>query len=129
LQSAVSPISNWQSVRQFERTSSCRGAAEFNSAIRQITNLRYAPAVKRETLGISIHSHAPLPARSRLDRRKIPRSKLNTPMSNDTAIQAPSAMSVGIPSASHSPSIDAMFSGVNKLRRVQRAKNSPTHPQ
>ena len=34
-------IGNRQSVREFEHTGTCRGAAECHSAIQQITNLRY----------------------------------------------------------------------------------------
>ena len=43
-QSAVSPICNRQSVEKFQRCRLGRSAAECNSAIQQITNLRYVNA-------------------------------------------------------------------------------------
>src|SRR5574341_898598 len=46
---AVSPICDRQGRREEERIRSCRRAAECNSAIRQITNLRYANQIPRRT--------------------------------------------------------------------------------
>jgi hypothetical protein len=42
LQSAVSPIFNRQGLAEFRRIRSSRRAAECNSAVQQIENLRYA---------------------------------------------------------------------------------------